>query len=217
MDNNTISFIYCVNNDMLYQNSIDFISQLNIPIGYNIEVIPIKGAQSISSGYNEGMKKARGKYKVYLHQDVYIINQNFIKDIIEIFENNNIGIIGCAGAKDIPDNLVWWESKSLFGKVYEIRNSNMKLLYFNNPTNKYEEVSLLDGFILITQYDIPWREDIFDGWHFYDISQSLELKKKNKKVVVAYQQIPWCIHDCGIVSMDNYYIYRDKLVNEYFK
>ncbi len=217
MDNNTISFIYCVNNDMLYQNSIDFISQLNIPIGYNIEVIQIKGAQSISSGYNEGMKKARGKYKVYLHQDVYIINQNFIKDIIEIFENNNIGIIGCAGSKDIPDNLVWWESKSLFGKVYEIRNSNMKLLYFNNPTNKYEEVSLLDGFILITQYDIPWREDIFDGWHFYDISQSLEFKKQNKKVVVAYQQIPWCIHDCGIVSMDNYYIYRDKLVNEYFK
>ena len=217
MDNNTISFIYCVNNDMLYENSIDFISQLNIPIGYNVEVIQIKGAKSISSGYNEGMKKARGKYKVYLHQDVYIINQNFIKDIIEIFENNNIGIIGCAGSKDIPDNLVWWESKSLFGKVYEIRNSNMKLLYFNNPTNKYEEVSLLDGFILITQYDIPWREDIFDGWHFYDISQSLEFKKQNKKVVVAYQQIPWCIHDCGIVSMDNYYIYRDKLVNEYFK
>ena len=217
MDNNTISFIYCVNNDMLYENSIDFISQLNIPIGYNIEVIQIKGAKSISSGYNEGMKKARGKYKVYLHQDVYIINQNFIKDIIDIFENNSIGIIGCAGSKDIPDNLVWWESKSLFGKVYEIRNSNMKLLNFNNPTNKYEEVSLLDGFILITQYDIPWREDVFDGWHFYDISQSLEFKKQNKKVVVAYQQIPWCIHDCGIVSMDNYYIYRDKLVNEYFK
>lgn len=217
MDNNTISFIYCVNNDMLYENSIDFISQLNIPIGYNVEVIQIKGAKSISSGYNEGMKKARGKYKVYLHQDVYIINQNFIKDIIDIFENDNIGIIGCAGSKDIPDSLVWWESKTLFGKVYEIRNSNMKLLNFNNPTNKYEEVSLLDGFILITQYDIPWREDVFDGWHFYDISQSIEFKKQNKKVVVAYQQIPWCIHDCGIVSMDNYYVYRDKLINEYFK
>ena len=217
MDNNTISFIYCVNNDMLYENSIDFISQLNIPIGYNVEVIQIKGAKSISSGYNEGMKKARGKYKVYLHQDVYIINQNFIKDIIDIFENDNIGIIGCSGSKDIPDSLVWWESKSLFGKVYEIRNSNMKVLNFNNPTNKYEEVSLLDGFILITQYDIKWREDVFDGWHFYDISQSLEFKKQNKKVVVAYQQIPWCIHDCGIVSMDNYYVYRDKLVKEYFK
>ena len=40
------------------------------------------------------------------------------------------------------------------------------------------EVKGIGGLIMITQYDIPWRDDIFDGWHFYDASQSIEFIRK---------------------------------------
>lgn len=217
MDNNyIISFIFCVNNDILLENSLRFISQLTIPKGYSIEIIQIRNANSLASAYNEGIKKATGKYKIYLHQDVYIINPNFLNNIIDIFTDNKIGLIGFAGSKEIPSSLVWWEASNLFGELYEIRNSHLTLLSFQSPKNKYEEVSLLDGFILITQFDIPWREDILDGWHFYDISQSLEFLKQNKKIVIPQQNTPWLIHDCGDVSTENYYFYRDKVLAEYF-
>jgi len=61
------------------------------------------------------------------------------------------------------------------------------------------EVAVADGFLLATQADLPWREDLFPGWHFYDASQCLEFWKSGLKVVVPHQREPWCLHDCGPV------------------
>lgn len=213
---NIISFIYCVNNESIFRNSLQFLTQLKVPNGYEIEVIQVNGATSAANGYNKGMKKAKGKYKVYLHQDVYIINTNFIENILKLFKDKEIGLIGLAGSKDIPADLVWWNSHNVYGWVYEIRKSPMRDVVTRNPVGEYEEVSLLDGLILITQYDIPWREDIFDGWHFYDISQSIEFLKASKKVIVPKQSIPWVIHDCGENNLTNYDLYRERLYKEYF-
>ena len=35
------------------------------------------------------------------------------------------------------------------------------------------EVEGVDGLLMATQYDIPWREDLFDGWDFYDLVHPL--------------------------------------------
>ena len=62
-----------------------------------------------------------------------------------------------------------------------------------------EEVAVADGFLLATRADLPWREDLFPDWHFYDASQCMEFRKKGLKVVVPRQREPWCLHDCGPV------------------
>ena len=68
------------------------------------------------------------------------------------------------------------------------------------------------------QPDLPWREDIFNGWHFYDISQSIEFAKKGYKIIVPNQNDPWCIHDCGITLVgEEYDKYRNLLLKEYFE
>ncbi len=51
------------------------------------------------------------------------------------------------------------------------------LLSLGNVKNDYEQVRVIDGLIMVTQYDLPWREDLFLGWHFYDVSQCLEFLK----------------------------------------
>ena len=107
------------------------------------------------------------------------------------------------GAKSIPQNGIWWESSEIVGKVYESHTGKMELLKFNEIESEFNEVEGVDGLIMVTQYDIPWREDIFKGWHFYDMSQCMEFKKLGYKVVVPKQITPWCIHDCGIVNTMN--------------
>ena len=67
--------------------------------------------------------------------------------------------------------------------------------YGNRIAGEYKTVKAIDGLIMATQYDIPWREDLFQGWHFYDISQSLEFNKKGYKVVVPKQDNVWCMHE----------------------
>lgn len=69
--------------------------------------------------------------------------------------------------------------------------------------------------MMITQYDIKWREDLFKNWDFYDISQSQEFIKAGYKVVVPNQKNPWCIHDDGFFNLKNYYENRKIFQREY--
>ena len=73
----------------------------------------------------------------------------------------------------------------------------------------------IDGFLMATQYDIPWREDLFDKWDFYDASQSMEFIRHGYKVVIPKMEEPWCLHDCGYLNMDHYEEEREKYVKEY--
>lgn len=219
MNDKKICFMTCVNDDRQYEECLLYINNLNIPEGYEIDVISIKEAESMTSGYNAAMQDTDAKYKVYLHQDTYIVNKNFIYDVLNIFNSDEkIGMIGVAGAKTIPTNGIWWESIHKYGQVYENHTGKMELLAFSEVENDYEEVKAIDGLIMITQYDIPWRKDIFDGWHFYDVSQSVEFTLAGYKVIVPKQRETWCIHDCGLVNMRNgYEDHRKKFLNEYLK
>lgn len=44
-------------------------------------------------------------------------------------------------------------------------------------TRGFQEVEALDGLLIATQYDLPWREGLFQGWDIYDISQCTEFRR----------------------------------------
>lgn len=219
MNNEKICFISCVNDERLYDECLVYINSLDIPKDFSIETLALRGANSIASAYNKAIREVDAKYKVYLHQDTFIINKNFIYDILDIFNNNiDVGMIGVAGVKDVPVNGVWWDSDNRVGKVYDSHTGKMDIYEFNDFEGYFDEVMAIDGLIMITQYDLLWREDKFDGWHFYDLSQSIEFKQNNYKVVVPNQDKPWCMHDSGIANISNgYNEYRMKFVKEYVK
>jgi len=56
-------------------------------------------------------------------------------------------------------------------------------------------VEAVDGLFLATQVDLRWREDLFTGWHLYDTSQCMEMRRHGYQVVVPNQEKEfWCIH-----------------------
>ena len=58
----------------------------------------VKDAKSMTSGYNEAMRASDAKYKVYLHQDVLILNRGFIYDTLNLFlKYPEIGMFGMVG------------------------------------------------------------------------------------------------------------------------
>ena len=70
--------------------------------------------------------------------------------------------------------------------------------------------------MIVTCYDIPWREDIFDGWDFYDLSQCMEFKRRGYSIVVPFQSSPWCLHDDRVaLSLMDYNHYRKIFLKEY--
>ena len=77
------------------------------------------------------------------------------------------------------------------------------------------EVQAVDGLLIATQYDLPWREDILLQWDFYDVSQCLEFRRAGYKVVVPTQNPSWTNHRCGAPSYWNYEQNRQIILREY--
>ncbi len=211
-----VAFISCVNDEELYAKSLRFVNRMSIPKGLEIEFIGVRNANSIAEGYNLGIQRTDAKFKVYLHQDVFIIHKGFISDILSIFkENESIGMLGVIGARSRPSTGIWWQAYYTAGKVWDTHEGKRKLINFQASQQPYEIAWAVDGLLMATQYDVFWREDLFDGWHFYDISQCREFLKKGYKVVIPYQKRSWCFHDCGIIDMKDYHRYREIFLNEY--
>lgn len=197
MNNNKIAFIICFLNINQLKTCALYINDLDIPLGIEIEVISIK-CNNIAQAYNIGLNQTDAKYKVYLHGNTYITNRNLIKDILDIFTNNKqVGLIGVVGAKRLPTNGIWWNDVGKVGEVNILRNGANEYYKLNNIIEKYEIVEAVDGLIMATQIDINWKDKIFDGLYFYDISECMEFIKKGFQVVVPKQEKTWCIHDEG--------------------
>lgn len=214
-----ISFIICTNQPNYLEECRRYIQELTIPDGYSIEIIPITGASSMTAGYNQGIQQTDAKYKVYLHQDVFILNQNFISETLHIFQHNDkIGMIGMVGTKHLPDNACMWTTPMRTGAL---RSCVLNTVddFFDlpvSPTKGFAPVQAVDGLLIMTQYDIPWREDLDLGWDFYDISQSLEFARQGYRIVVPYQTTPWVLHDNGFLHLGGYHVARKKFLTEYF-
>lgn len=217
MNSKKICFITAVNDERVYEECLFYIKNLKIPEDYEVEAIGIRDAYCMTNGYNKAMYESDAKYKIYIHQDVFIINTNFIYDILNLFSDKKIGMIGLCGSKNIPNDGIWWNSKDKVGSIYQHDSNNkMVRLLFSKDEDGWEYVKAIDGLIMITQYDIHWREDLFDGWHFYDLSQSMEFKSQGYDIVVPNKHKPWCIHDCGKhINMNDFDKYRSIYISEY--
>lgn len=219
MNEKEFCFIICSNNELYLQECLYYISQLIVPEGYSIDVLTVAEAKSMTAGYNEAMRCSQAKYKVYLHQDTFIVNPYFISDCLRVFQSDGrIGMLGNIGAKKLPLSGVMWETDR-FGMLYE-QHIYETVLSGNREwsvENEIQDVEAIDGFIMVTQYDIPWREDLFTRWDFYDVSQSMEFIRRGYRVVVPYMESPWCVHDCGFVNLERYEEERKKFVKEYLE
>lgn len=217
MNPKKISFIICVNDEIYFKECRYYLERLTIPEGYEMEVLAIRGAESMASGYNKGMKMSDAKYKVYMHQDVFLINRNIITDILKVFSDKTIGMLGMVGTLEMPAHGIMWDGFQV-GTIYT--STNLKAGQYKSKEDTLNEkgitdVAVVDGLLIATQYDLPWRDDIFTNWDFYDASQAFEFHRNGYRVVVPQMVSPWCIHDGTFLNMSNYSKERRKFLKEY--
>lgn len=209
-----VDFIICYNSDLWFQECVKYIENLIVPDGVEISVLGITDVSGMAEGYEQGRISSDADYKVYLHQDVFIINRRFIEDIDAVFRaDNRIGVIGMLGNDDVRNQRFSW-GKWECGRVIAGNGVKQLLMDCGEIAGQYRAVDCLDGMILVTRYDVPWREEIFTGWHFYDRSICLEYRRKGYLCVVPRQETPWCVHACGISELtgwsDSLRVYLDE-------
>lgn len=174
--------------------------KLIIPDDMKLEILPVINAKGMAAGYNYAMKYCNAKYKIYIHQDTFIIDECILSKILNVFsKDNNIGMIGNFGTTKLLKSGRWYENSSANnrGNLYQDEILNIKSAVSIIKHGEYEYADAIDGIFIATSKDVKWRDDLFDGWHFYDISQTFEFKKAGYETVFLndYEDSMALIHE----------------------
>jgi Glycosyltransferase like family len=193
-----LAFLCCVDDDAKLERLEASVRALEPVAGVDVATFTVREESSLARAYNRLLRDAAGwRYKVYVHQDVVLLNRRLVADLVRLFRRRTIGLVGLAGCRFLPPSYVWWNGSGLYGRVLEDRGKGPQLLDFGDPPGEYAPTECVDGLFLATQYDLPWDERI-PGFHFYDVAQSTRFLLGGYEVVVARQGEPWVRHDMGV-------------------
>jgi hypothetical protein len=144
-------------------------------LGKNIEVIEYinNGEFSLTEVYNKGLKEAKNKVIVFLHDDITFDTTNWGNKILKHFENSDYGILGLAGTTDLPESGKWWEDQTkMIGIVnHEDKGKKWESKYSKNWGNEINDAVIVDGLFFavhIERIKVQFDEQV-KGFHFYEL------------------------------------------------
>jgi glycosyltransferase involved in cell wall biosynthesis len=144
---------------------------------------------SIFEAYNQGIKRSKGEFLCFIHDDINIQTNGWGKVVKEIFlQIPEAGLLGIAGGKiktKMPS--AWWDGgENVLSLVQHHKNRPSEL--WNQGFDNFDtvEVATIDGVFMVMRRD---KRIMFDerlkGFHNYDIYLSLKHHAFNKKVIVT--------------------------------
>ncbi len=185
LDGNKIAAIVYVQDEADYEICAESLRELSCPTGFELEIIPVAKAASRGKAYQAGMEKSDAKYKVYIDSSAWIMYENLLPDMVELFScHPEIGILGLSGTEIIPPNAPFWVSPKRLGKWADKNGAVQEFGAFDEP---FREVQALDFYFLMTQYDFPWRTDLFYDDLYLCAAQAIEFKRQGYKACVVRQ------------------------------
>ncbi|MBR1553111.1 MAG: glycosyltransferase [Schwartzia sp.] len=185
LDENKIAVIVYVQEQADYQMCEARLREISCPAGYSLELLPIRHAKARGAAYQAGMKKSDAKYKIYIDSAAWILDGKLLDTALELFgQHPEIGIVGLSGTEIIAPNAPFWVSPKRLGKWSDKNGNAHDFGAFDEP---FREVQALDFYLLMTQYDIPWRTDLFPDDLYICAAQSVEFRRKGYKSCVIRQ------------------------------
>ena len=127
--------------------------------------------------------------------------------------------IGNSGTTRMTDDGIWWSSDYYFYRIniYQDNLLNVARCTPSHTDGTIDDAPAIDGIFMATCTDIYWREDLFDNWHFYDISQTYEFRKHGLRTVFLNDTDITLLHELSTKPspVDYYEKYRQIFLNNY--
>lgn len=198
--------IICVyNNKKSYQNNLlKSLKRQNIVY----ELVAIDNTKnkfkSAASALNYGAKNARGKYLVFVHQDVVLRGDDWLSRAEKIL--NQISKLGVAGSAGL--NL----------KNQRVGYINDRGKIWGKSFKKPQKAQTIDECLLIIPRNIfkklEFDEQNFDHWHCYGVDYCLEVKKLGLSVYT----IPLLIdHNSPSANLKNLFKYQRRVFQKHYQ
>jgi hypothetical protein len=178
------SIVVVFNNREKFQNIL-----LESLSGQNVEyeLVPIDNSTgnftSAASALNEGGNRAKGKYIMFVHQDIELCSPTWLEDAEKMLDAiSDLGIAGVAGISESGNTL------KDRGRNVIRHTSELRVWDLANPIDKPEVVQTLDCCLLIIPHTVFEKlkfDDITcNDWHLYGEDYCLSCVKSGYKTYV---------------------------------
>ena len=129
--------------------------------------------KSICKALNDGGRRAKGKYLMFVHQDVVLYSRFWLEDVEKVLDNtSSLGVAGCSGMS---------EDGKMPGFIKD------RGCLWGRPVTEPEEVQSLDECLLIIPRVIFDRfkfDETLPGWHAYGVDYSLTVREHGLRAYV---------------------------------
>ena len=178
----------------------ELIRNIEETVGVDYEIIHIDNSRqeySIFQAYNKGVKQAHGDYLCFMHEDIAFHSVNWGQTVIQQLNDQNVGLVGVAGAKMVPANGDW----RFYGNsyVYIIQGHHtlgeLPLYYVHgiewNTHQTCQQASIVDGCWfcirkeLFSEGKLNFDEEHFSSFHLYDSDISMQVNQLGLKILLC--------------------------------
>ena len=191
MNARKFEIIIYATNEAACQRLIQSLQAVNVPENFDAAIQPVTGDEKYFA-YDTAMRASDAKYKIYIDEHAVITDENFLYELLEIFRDETIGAVGTSGAVELSTHGVSLTSAKRFDKNFR------------------GEVEIVDGFFFATQYDLPWRADLFADDFFGGQAQCVEFKRAGCKI---FSGGDWISYNGENFALDE--TSRNKFLDEY--
>jgi len=159
-------------------------------------VLERHGYASIFRAYNDVLEEV-GLWSdleavVFVHQDLQIVDPEFVPKVRRRMLDPSVAVIGVLGANGVR-SMAWWEGDEVMGSwKWSSDEGDVNPLHWSNfraeSQSGAHEVDCVDGMLIVLS---PWAarelrfdEDLSPGFHGYDVDICFQARARGRRVMI---------------------------------
>ena len=210
MNEKGIAILVWKRNEEHYANCIEGLRQLQYPAGYEVQVYTLTDQDTFTKQCSSVLAESDAKYKIYLSDEMRITALTFVQDMLNIFADGTIGMIGFFGSTELPLSANIMDAPHKYGSVFMPADGALEEMRFGEGTaDVIADVRAILPSLFVTQYDVPWDAN-YTGQYYAVQAQCREFVRHGYRVVVPIVETPFCGYQSEKISFETGGADRDR-------
>lgn len=196
------AFFVRKSNEVYCSACLESLQTLRVPLGYEVEIFTLAAEKPYAEQVNRALALSSAGFKIYINDDVCLVRPDMLAEILQIFENKSIGMVGFMGSRSLPadGNVLGVEDKQ--GAFYIPMERNLSEMRFGeNSTESLADVRFVLPSLFATQMDLSWDE-VYETQYYAVLAQCRKFEEAGRRIVVSLAQDIWCAYQSRNIAFD---------------
>ena len=209
-----VAFFVRKSDEALYSTCLESLQALHLPAGYEAELFTLAAGKPYAVQANKALALSDAKYKIYINDDMCLVQPRLFGELLAIFKNTAVGMVGAWGSQSLPVDGNVLSSVYKRGAVYVPAEDGFSELRFGDATGKAADVRCILPSFFATQWDIAWDES-YEKQYYAVLAHCRAFEEEGRRIVVPLPKNIWCAYQVKDISFDGSEVDRKKFFTRY--